>query len=167
MTDGTATTSEAPTTRKADVQTGFVPSVTASHDANLTTSFAGVVNAQGDANLNQGAAGAVVAQGDVSVTQAGAAAIVGRAITGENIGGAVLVGSEVSVKNAWVGVALSPNLEVSEDSRVIIGTKAAIIIAVAMFGIFGIAAVLAVLGARRAMAWRPNLPMPSIQWRRS
>lgn len=164
MSDGTIPTPTEP--RDAEVRTGIVPSVSASHDVSLTTSVAGVVNAQGDASLNQSGACAVVSQGNVGVSQAGAGIVIAQSFAGESFGGGVVVSNDVRVSKGWVGVALSPKLEVADDSRVIIGPAAAAIIALAMFGIFGVVVAGGVYAARRAAQWRPKLPMPSVSWRR-
>jgi hypothetical protein len=78
-----------------------------------------------------------------------------------------VVASEVRISRGWVGIVASPNVELSEDSRVIIGPAAALIIAAAVLGVFGIAVVLAGVLARRASQWRPNIPVPSLSWKRS
>lgn len=151
----------------AHVQASVVPSVNASHDATLTTSLAGLVNAQGDVELNQGGAGAVVAQGSVALTQGGAAAIFANKVNADSSGSAVLMGSDVTVSNGWVGFAVASNMQVADDSRVIIGTRGALIIAAAIFGVFGIAAAMALVAGRRVMQWRPKVPVPSVRWRRA
>ncbi|MBI5231043.1 MAG: hypothetical protein HY876_02635 [Coriobacteriales bacterium] len=151
----------------ASVQASVVPNVTAAHDANLTSSLAGVVNSQGDADLNQSGAGAVIAQGAVGISQGGAAAIVSRSVAGESMGTGIVVANDVRISRGWIGVVASPNVEISDDSRVLIDPRAALIIAVAIFGVFGLAVVMAAMFARRAMQWRPKIPMPSIQWRRA
>lgn len=151
----------------ASVQARVIPTVTAAHDASLTSSLAGVVNSQGDADLNQSGAAAVIAQGAVGISQGGAGAIVSRSVAGESMGSGLVVASDVRVSRGWIGVIASPNVEISDDSRVLIDPRAALIIAIAIFGVFGLGVVLAAMLARRAMQWRPKIPVPSVQWRRA
>lgn len=143
---------------------GLAASVAGNEDVNVATSLCGVVNAQGDAALTQSAAAAILAQGNTDVTQSAVAAIVTRTMTGEGVYNAASVSGDMSVSRSWIGVALTPRLQVSEDSRVIIGPVGALIIAVAIFGVFGILAALGYFAARRAMQWRPRVP--SVSWHR-
>jgi hypothetical protein len=122
------------------------------------------VNSQGKASIDQSGAGAIIVQGPVEATRSGALAIVASSVSGDHAYSAVAVGSDVSLSKSWVGVALSPRMQVSENSRVIIGPIAALIIAVAIFGVFGVAAALGVVVVRRAMTWRPKVP--AVSWHR-
>jgi hypothetical protein len=139
-------------------------SLASERDVSMSMSFAGIVNSQGEASIDQGGAGAIIVQGPVEATRSGAVAIVASSVNSDHAYSAVAVGSDVSLRRSWIGVALSPRMQVSEDSRVIIGPMAALIIAVAIFGLFGIAAALGVVVVRRAMTWRPKVP--SVSWHR-
>jgi hypothetical protein len=77
-------------------------------------------------------------------------------------GACVLLTGEADVKRSWVGIVLSPQVTVSEDSRVLISTKAALIIGFAILGGFGIIAVIGWLGVRRLMRWRPTIRIPGL-----
>lgn len=149
------------------MEASVMSNVNAARDVSMTTSVAGLVNAQGDAEISQGGALAVVSQGHAAISQGGAGAIVSNSFSGDSFGSGVVLGNEVSVANSWVGFALTPKMEVSEDSHVIIGTKGALIIAAAIFGVFGLAAVLAFYAGRRVLRWRPKVPVPSVSWRRA
>ena len=75
----------------------------------------------------------------------------------------MLVTGEADVKHSWVGIVIAPKATVSEDSRVIISTKAALIIAAAVLGGFGLVALAFALGMRRVVRRGATLPLPSLQ----
>jgi len=127
-------------------------------------SLVGYATAANALSVDRSATGAVVARGDADVFRSAAGAVVARSITGERMVACTTVAEDIHVSGGWIGLALAKDIEVSEDSRVIIGPAGAAIIAVAILGVFGVVVALAVMGARRAMAWRPNVP--SLQWRR-
>lgn len=133
-------------------------------NASVTASLAGFVSAQGDATVYQSAATVVVAQDNADIDQSAVCALVTRTMTGERVYTAAAVSGEMSVSRSWVVVALTPRLSVSEDSKVIIGPVGALIIAAAIFGVFGIVTVLGYYAARRAMQWRPKVPV--LEWHR-
>jgi hypothetical protein len=126
-------------------------------DADVGTSFVGVVSAKGDTTIHQSVAGAVIGGESVSVSQGGSPVLISRAISmNTGAGGAILAG-EANVQRGWIGVLLTPKATISEDSRVLIGPAAALILSVAVLGGFGIAAYFAARGAKRMLAWRPQL----------
>ena len=147
-----------------DASRTVVASVAAPGQVNVTTSLAGFVNAQGDANVHQSATSVVLAQGNADVDQSAVCALVTRTMTGERVYTAAAVSGEMSVSRSWVVVALTPRLSVSEDSKVIIGPVGALIIAAAIFGVFGVVMGLGYYAARRAMQWRPRVP--AVSWHR-
>lgn len=146
------------------VKTAIVGTVTSAQDVEISTSCIGVVNAQGSASVSQTGAGAIIARGDVAATQSGAAALFANSVAGDHTYSAVTVASDVAVSRSWIGIALSPKMQVSDDSRVIVGPVAALIIVVAALGVFGVVAAFGVLAAKRALAWRPKVP--SVSWHR-
>jgi hypothetical protein len=136
-----------------------------SGDATLTASATPVVYAKGNVSVRQSYTSAVLAGGDMEITQAGAPIIVGKKIDVTQGGGCVLVSGESSVSNGFVGVLLTPKATISDDSKVLLSTRAAIIIAAALFGGLGLIALVMVLGVRRVMSWRPQItvpPMPTL-----
>jgi len=143
---------------------GAVASVASPGEARVTSSIAGFVNAQGDATLAQSASAVVLSQGNADIERSAVAALVTRTMTGDRVYNAASVSGEMSVSRSWIGVALTPHLQVSEDSRVFIGPVGALIIAAAIFGVFGILAALGYFAARRAMHWRPKVP--AVSWHR-
>lgn len=131
-------------------------------DAHVTASYVGIMYAKQGGTFQQGYASAVILGGDTTVRQAGAPLIVGRSMNIEQGGGMVLVGSDVKVNRGVVGIVVSGSTEISDDSKVLIGTKAAIIIAAALLGGFALVAVVMVLGAKRVSEWRPNINLPQL-----
>jgi hypothetical protein len=133
-------------------------------DATVTASMIPAVLTRGDMTVQQSYASAIIVGGggDTKVHQAAAPLIVGRTMDLSQAGGALLVAGEADVKGSWVGVVLAPKATISEDSRVFISTRAAIIIAAALFGGFALVALVMALGVRRAMRWRPTLSLPQL-----
>ena len=132
-------------------------------DAEITASMVPVLYARGETTFQQSYASAVIVGGaDMKLHQAAAPLIVGKTMGLSQSGAGVLVTGEADVKNSWVGIVLSPKTTVSDDSHVIVSTKAALIIAAALFGGFGLVALVMALGVRRVMRWRPSISMPSM-----
>jgi hypothetical protein len=117
---------------------------------------------RGNATLQQSYVSAMIVSGggETKVHQAASPLIVGKTVDLTQSAGGVLVTGEADVKSSWVGIVLSPKTTVSEDSHVIVSTKAALIIAAALFGGLGLVALAIALGVRRVMHWRPSVAMP-------
>ncbi len=128
-----------------------------SGDAHVSTSWVGIMHAKQGGTFQQGYASAAIFGGDTTVRQAGAPLIIGRTMNIEQGGGAVLVGSDVKVSHGFVGIVVSGRSEISDDSKVLIGTKAAIIIAAAILGGFAVVAVLMTVGTKRIADWGRGL----------
>ncbi len=153
----------------ATAQTGSLEAVgsavgfaSVSGDASLTASAAPIVYAKGDVSVRQCYTSAVLAGGDMDITQAGAPLIVGKKLDVSQGGALVMLSGESMVSNGFVGILLTPKATVADDSRVLIGTKAALIIAAALLGGFGLVALVMVLGVRRVMTWRPQISVPQL-----
>lgn len=136
--------------------------VSAGGDATITASWAPIVHAKGGIHVRQAYTSAVIAGGDMEISQAAAPIIVGKQLSVDHGGGCVLLAGEAKVSSGFIGVLLSPKATVSDDSRVLLSTKAALIIAAALLGGFALVAVVMALGVRRAMAWRPSVSMPAM-----
>lgn len=136
--------------------------VSAGGDATITASFSPIVHAKGDIHVRQAYTSAVIAGGDMKISQSAAPIIVGKQLSVQQGGGCVLLAGEAQVSNGFVGVLLTPKAEISDDSRVLLSTRAALIIAAALFGGFALVAVVMALGVRRAMSWRPNIHVPAV-----
>ena len=135
---------------------------TVGHDVDFTTSAAGLVSAQGDVTVHQAVSWGVFSKGDVSVSQGGSVVVVARDYRAESGAACAVVATEASVSKSWVGFLLTPKATVSDDSKVLIGTTAALIIGGAILLGFGVLAVAGVRTAKAAMAWRPKLP--GLKW---
>lgn len=151
-------------TDSENVETTAAASVATAGDAKITTSFVGIVNAEGGAQVSQSAGLAVVSGADASISQAGAATVIAKSVSGEKFGSGVILAGDVSVSHGWVGIVASPKVELSDNSRILIGPVAALIIGAGILGVFGIAVAIAWILARRASEWRPKVP--SISWQR-
>ena len=153
----------------ATAQTGSLEAVgsavgfaNVSGDATLTASATPIVYAKGNVSIRQSYTSAVLAGGDMDISQAGAPLIVGKKLSVQQGGALVMLSGESAVTNGFVGILLTPQANIAEDSRVLIGTKAALIIAAALLGGFGLVAVVMVLGVRRVMSWRPQINVPQL-----
>jgi hypothetical protein len=131
-------------------------------DANVSASWVPAIIAKQNISFQQGYASAVIAGNETHIKQGGAPIIIGRTMEIDSGGGVLLVGGDVSVKNGFVGVVLSRNTAVSEDSRVLLGTRGAMIIAAAILGGFGLVAVVMALGVKRVVEWKPNFQLPEM-----
>lgn len=129
----------------------------ASVGGDLTTRFAStpLVNVHGDASIRQSYASALVAGGTVEMSQALAPIVAGREVHIDMGGGAAVVAGDVKVERGLIGVLIAGRAEVGDETRVLIGTRAALIIGGVLLGGFALLAVAGVLGARKLAEWRP------------
>lgn len=135
---------------------------TAGGDAVITASATPLVYAKGDVHIRQSYASGVLAGGDMDISQAGAPVIIGKKLSVNQGGGIVMLAGEAQVSNGFVGVLLAPKATISDDTKVLMSTKAALIIAAALFGGFALVAVVMTLGVRRVMSWRPTINVPGL-----
>jgi hypothetical protein len=133
-------------------------------DATITASMVPAMMTRGDLTFQQSYASAVIVggAGDTKVHQAFAPLIVGKTMDVTQAGACALVTGEADIKSSWVGIVLSPKTTVSDNSRVFISTKAALIIALALFGGLGLVALAITFGVRRIMHWRPSISLPGL-----
>jgi hypothetical protein len=131
-------------------------------DAHISVSAVPILRTTGGATFSQAYASAVIVGGDMEIHQAAAPVIIGKALDATQLGAAVVVSGDTDIKRSTVGVLLSKSANVSEDSRVLISTKAALIIACAVFGGFAFVAIAMVMSARRISEWRPSISLPKI-----
>ena len=131
-------------------------------DVDLTTSAAGLVSADGSASIHQAVAWGVFSGGDVKVSQAASVLTVAQGYRVDSGAAAAVVAGEATIKHGWIGFLFAPKATISEDSKVLLSTKAALIIAAALFGGFALVAVVMALGVRRVMSWRPQSNVPTI-----
>lgn len=134
------------------------------YDVRASASLVGLACAQRDMTVDKSAMVVANIDGNARIDKSFAEVLVAGDVTGENFGTAVLVSRAAEIKRGWVGIAVAPGMTVSEDSKVIIGPKAALIIAVALLGVAGLALVFVYEAASRMARWRPSVP--SVHWRR-
>lgn len=133
-----------------------------SGDAHVSTSWVGIMHAKQGGTFQQGYASAAIFGGDTTIRQAGAPLIIGRTVKVEQGGGAVVVGSDVKVKHGFVGIVVSGRSEISDDSKVLIGTKGAIIIAAAILGGLAVVALVMTMGTKRIADWGRSFKKPEL-----
>jgi hypothetical protein len=104
----------------------------------------------------------MIVSGETKVHQAASPLIIGRVVDASQSGACAVLAGEANVTRSWVGMVLSGKTTVSEDSRVIISTKAAMIIALALFGGFGLVALVGWMGVRKVTSWRPTINVPGL-----
>ncbi|MDR3686235.1 MAG: hypothetical protein P4L93_04675 [Coriobacteriia bacterium] len=134
-------------------------------DATITASMVPALLAKGDTTIQQSYASAMIVGGggNTTVHQAVSPLIIGKTMDISQAGAGVLVTGDADVKSSWVGIVLAPKTTISENSRVIIDTKAAFIIAIALFGGLGLIALAVTLATRRLMRWRPTITIPGVK----
>ncbi|MDZ4170183.1 MAG: hypothetical protein U1E26_11115 [Coriobacteriia bacterium] len=125
--------------------------------------------AKGDASITQSYASALVAGGTVEMHQSLAPVVAGRVVHVTTSGSGAVVASQAEVNGGFVGIVLAGRTELSDNTRVMFGTRAALIIGAALLGGFGLIAIAVVIGVRRLAALGP-LDMEAIgdlmPWRR-
>jgi hypothetical protein len=117
---------------------GFL--VRAENNLEMINSGAGVIVSGKDLIVKNGGAGAIVSGGDFTLENGGAQTIVVGGDMEITNGGATLVipGGDLTVKKSIVGVALAKEVNVSEDSRVVLDTPRALIFGAAFGGVFAL-----------------------------
>lgn len=134
-----------------------IGSASVAGDAELGGSLVGAINAESVA-LRQGVAGAMVVSGDAAISQGCAPMVIAQSVEMESSGACMVVTGDASVARSWVGFMAARNATVSDDSRIIIDTRAGLIIGGLLFGGLGLLAVAVYLGARRIAERVPHLP---------
>jgi hypothetical protein len=107
-------------------------------DVSVSASAIGALSAN-SVGIHQGMTSVMVVDGDVSIDQGAAQFVMARTVGIEQGGVGTLIASEANLARSWVGVMAARNATLSDDSRVIVGTRAAIIIGAGLLG--GLAAV--------------------------
>ena len=156
----TASTSAigAATVGELDASTSLIGGISASGDVEIAASAVGIIAAKQNVDFRQGWVNNVFSAGNVSVSQGGNGFMLGRSATLENAGSVAVVAGDAKVNRGWIGLLLAGKTEVSEDSHVIIGTKAALIIAAALLGGLGLVAIALLYGSGKvAKQWNPKM----------
>ena len=139
-------------------------------DAHITVSAVPIVRTTGGATFSQAYASAVIVGGDMQIHQAASPVIIGKSLDASQVGAAVVVTGDAQLAHSTIGLLLSRSATVSDDSRVLLSTKAAIIIACAFLGGFALVALALIMGAQRVAEWRPEIKLPelpSLPWKKS
>lgn len=131
-------------------------------DAAISMSAVPLLSAKGDATFRQSYASAFVAGETINVSQGGAPMMLAKHISIDHGAAAAVVAGEAKVTSGWVGVVLSGKSEISEDANVVVSTKAALIVALALFGGLGLVAAAIFVAAHRVTAWRPQVNLPPL-----
>jgi hypothetical protein len=126
-------------------------------DASVEASIVGVLSAS-SAGVHQGGAAVMVVDGDVSIDQGGAQVIVAQSAGIEQGGVGVLVAGDASLARSWVGLMAARNATLSDDSRVIIDTRSALIIGGLLFGGLGFVGICMLVVGKRIASRVPHLP---------
>jgi len=134
-----------------------IASASVAGDAEISASVVAALTADSVA-LRQGGAVAVIVDADAALSQSAAQVVVARHVELESSGAGILVAGDAAVARSWVGFMAARNAEFSDDSRVIIDTRAGLIIGGLLFGGLGLLAVAVYLGARRISERMPHLP---------
>jgi F0F1-type ATP synthase membrane subunit c/vacuolar-type H+-ATPase subunit K len=139
-------------------------------DAAITASLSPAVLTRGTTTVQQSYVSAIIVGGgaETRVHQAATPLIIGKSVDMTQSGTCALVTGEADVKRSWVGVVISPKTTVSDDSRVMVSTTAALIIGAAVLGGLGLVAAAIVFGVRaaarrHAAAMRPSLSLPHLR----
>ena len=134
-----------------------IASASVAGDAEISGSLVAALSADSVA-LRQGGAVALIVDADAALSQSAAQVIVARHVELESSGAGILVTGDAAVARSWVGFMAARNAEFSDDSRVIIDTRAGLIIGGLLFGGLGLLAVAVYLGARCNSERMPHLP---------
>jgi hypothetical protein len=146
---------------RAEVSTSAVCLLKAG-DAEITTSAVGAMSVSGDVEFSSSALGAVLAAGDIHLSKAGGSVLLagkdihieqgggstlvaGRDMKIKQGGGMILVANHAKVEHGFIAVLAARDAEISEDSRILMDTRSAMmfgaalgtVLVVAMTLIFG------------------------------
>jgi len=130
-------------------------------DAEARFSAVGIMSAKGSGTFNQSYASAFVAGEDVSVFQGGAPLVVARTVRFEQAASVVSLASSTSVRRGFIGLLVSGQTDIGDDSKVLLTGRSVLIIALAVLGGFGLVALAMAYGAERVSQWRPSFSLPA------
>jgi hypothetical protein len=125
-----------------------IGSATVSGDASVSACAVGSISARAAA-IKQSFSGAVMTEGDASVTQSATPLIMAQRVDMSSGASCMIVGDQVTARHSWVGLVASRQTTLSEDSRVIIDWKGALILTAVMLGVAGVVVLLVWLVGRR------------------
>jgi len=120
------------------LESSFAVSANAQGNLNLSNSFAAIARAEGDIHIQDSGAMTIVAGGDMQVTNGGAQFIIAGGNSQISNGGAqiMVVGGEMTAQQTFVGLAITNQLNLSEDSKVLLDKPQALLFGAAFGAAF-------------------------------
>jgi hypothetical protein len=120
------------------LERSFTVSANAQGNLDLSNSFAAIARAEGDMHVQDSGAMTIVAGGDMQVTNGGAQFIITGGNSQISSGGAqiMVVGGEMTAQQTFVGLAITNQLNLSEDSKVLLDKPQALLFGAAFGAIF-------------------------------
>jgi hypothetical protein len=121
-------------------ESSFAVNAAAQGDLNLNNSFAVIARAEGDAHVQDSGAMTLVSGGDMQVMNGGAQIMVAGGNSQISNGGAqiMIVGGEMTAQQSFVGLAITDQLNLSEDSKVLLDKPQALLFGAAFGAIFAV-----------------------------
>lgn len=113
---------------------------TVAGDAEVNTSAIPLLHANGDVNFHQAYASAVIAGDAVNVHQGGSPMMLAKQLKVNQGGAAVMIAGEATVNRGFVGLLMSRDAIISDDSRVLVDSKAAAFVSAALLAGMGMIA---------------------------
>ena len=105
-------TEDEQTPARVEARRGFFP-VVIGRDVSVSQAGGRLFLASGDLSLNQGGGQLLAAGGDISISQGGAGVAIAR---------------DIRVERSYVGLALGRGVEISDDSRLVLDGKQAVLV---------------------------------------
>lgn len=122
------------------LESSFVVSANAQGHMELKNSFTVIARAEGDAQVQDSGAMSILAGRDVEVTNGGAQIIVAGGNSQISNGGAqiMVVGGGMTAQQTFVGLAITDQLTLSEDSKVLLDKPQALLFGAAFGAAFAV-----------------------------
>ncbi len=116
---------ESDTTSRVSAHRGFFP-IVIGDEVSVAQAGGRLFVSRGNLALTQGGAQRMLVRGDVSIRQGGVQMLMAGGDVSISEGGAcVAVGSTVRAQGSYIGFAVGKDVSISDDSRVIFGTREA------------------------------------------
>ena len=122
------------------LESSFTVSANAQGNLDLSNSFAVIARAEGEAHVQDSGAMTMVAGGNMQLTNGGAQILVAGGDGQISNGGAqiVVVGGDMTAHQTFVGVAITNQLNMSEDSKVLLDKPQAMLFGAALGAVFAL-----------------------------